>query len=167
MLAGCQKEPPAPDAAVDVSNLNAEKIEHVDVLYSDSSIVRVRIQGPVMINHTEYNNPYQEFLEGIRVQFFDNLGNVTSVLTAAYAIRYESRGVTILRNNVLWKSTDQKSLETPELTWDERQQLVFSKKFSVVTTPLDTVYSHGFEASQDFKNIKLSAIDGSVEVEEN
>lgn len=146
---------------------DAERIENVEILYSDSSIVRVRIKGPLMLRYAGYDNPRQEFPKGIKVEFFDGNGKVTSTLSADYAVRYESRGQTILRRNVFWKSIDLQTLDTPELTWDERQQMVYTNKFAVVTTAADTVYSHGFEATQSFRNIRLNAIDGSIEVEEN
>jgi LPS export ABC transporter protein LptC len=162
----CGREtPPANESIADIDP-DAERVENVEILYSDSSIVRVRIKGPVMLRYAGYENPRQEFPKGIAVEFFDAGGQVTSILTAAYAVRYESKGLTILQREVFWKSKDRQTLDTPELTWDERQQLVFTNKFAVVTTAADTVYSHGFEATQSFKNIKLNGIDGTMLVEE-
>lgn len=167
LFAGCGKGTKLQDSNTRIFDTGAERIENVEILYSDSSIVRVRIKGPLMLRYLGYDNPRQEFPKGIEVEFFDGKGQVTSTLTAAYAVRYESRGLTILRRNVFWKSTDLQTLDTPELTWDERQQIVYTNKFAVVTTAVDTVYSHGFEATQSFRNIRLNAIDGSIEVEEN
>jgi len=167
LFPGCSKESKSQDSDASVFDTGAERIENVEILYSDSSIVRVRIKGPLMLRYTGYENPRQEFPKCISFEFFEISGKVTSVLTAAYAVRYESRGLTILRKNVFWKSQDLQTLDTPELTWDERQQIVYTNKFAVVTTAVDTVYSHGFEATQSFRNIRLNAIDGSIEVEEN
>lgn len=167
LLGGCSKENKSQQDDQSIFDTNAERIENVEILYSDSAIVRVRIKGPIMLRYTGYDNPRQEFPNGIKVEFFDGSGKVTSTLTADYAVRYESRGQTILRKNVFWKSIDLQTLDTPELTWDERQQTVYTNKFAVVTTAADTVYSHGFEATQSFRNIRLNAIDGSIEVEEN
>ncbi|MBK8655233.1 MAG: hypothetical protein IPN20_15310 [Haliscomenobacter sp.] len=170
LIAGsaCRKETAAAsDYAIDPSQTNAERVEEVAILYSDSAVVRVRVQGPVMLNYIGFSDPHQEFTDGIRVEFFDRAGQITSVLTARYAIRYETRGLTIIRDKVLWKSVEGKTLETPELTWDERQQKIYSPKFAVVTSPTDTVYTHGFEATQDFKMVQMKAIDGSMRMEEN
>ncbi|MBK6947429.1 MAG: hypothetical protein IPH16_04495 [Haliscomenobacter sp.] len=164
----CRKETAASsNVSIDPSQTNAERVEDVDILYSDSAVVRVRVRGPVMLNFIGYSDPHQEFTDGIRVEFFDRSGYVTSVLTARYAIRYETRGLTIIRDKVLWKSVEGRTLETPELTWDERQQKIYSPKFAVVTSPTDTVYTHGFEATQDFKMVQMKAIDGSMRMEEN
>ena len=166
-LWGCGKEYKPQHDEHSIFDTSAERIENVEILYSDSSMVRVRIKGPLMLRYTGFDNPRQEFPKGIKVECFDGSGKVTSTLSADYAVRYESRGQTILRRNVFWKSIDLQTLDTPELTWDERQQMVYTNKFAVVTTAADTVYSHGFEATQSFRNIRLNAIDGSIEVEEN
>jgi LPS export ABC transporter protein LptC len=166
LASDCRRETPPPDESIGDIDPDAERVGNVEILYSDSAIVRVRIKGPLMLRYSGYDNPRQEFPKGIAVEFFDANGQVTSVLTAAYAVRYESRGLTILRREVFWKSKDEQTLDTPELTWDERQQLVYTNKFAVVTTASDTVYSHGFEATQSFKNIKLNGIDGTMLVEE-
>lgn len=166
LASGCGKPSETADESTKEFSVDAEQIENVEILYSDSAVVRVRIKGPLMLNYTGYEDPRQEFPKGIEVEFFDGNGQVTSVLTSSYAVRYESRGLTILKKEVFWKSKDGQTLDTPELTWDERQQLVYTNKFAVVTTLADTVYSHGFEANQSFKNIKLNAIDGSIMVEE-
>ena len=166
MVSYCGREAPPPDESIADIDPDAERVENVEILYSDSAVVRVRIKGPLMLRYTGYENPRQEFPRGIAVEFFDANGQVTSILTAAYAVRYESKGLTVLQREVFWKSKDLQTLDTPELTWDERQQLVYSNKFAVVTTAADTVYSHGFDATQSFKNIKLNGIDGTMLVEE-
>ena len=166
LLTACKPDDKQEELDFDKVDTSVEQVQNVDLLYSDSAIVRVRIRGPVMLNHLEFNDPHQEFPNGIKVEFFDLAGRVTSVLTAKYAVRYETRGLTLVRDSVVWRSTEWKQLETPELTWDERQQIVYTKKFVVVTTPQDTVYSHGFQSTQDFRNISLNAVDGTMEVKQ-
>ncbi|MEY4108457.1 MAG: hypothetical protein RL181_2799 [Bacteroidota bacterium] len=166
LFSSCQQDAPDKNPGLDTSQLGVERIEQVEIIYSDSAVVRVRISGPLMLNHLQASNPFQEFPRGLKVEFFNPFGLVSSVMTAKYAVRYPSTGLTYIRDEVVWRSTEQKTLETPELTWDEREKKVFTQKFAVVTTLVDTVYSHGFQAGQDFRDIKLNAIDGSMNVQE-
>ncbi len=166
LFTGCQKQVETPTLTASETQTDVERIEDVEIIYSDSAVIRIRLNGPVMLNHLNFNDPYQEFTDGIRVEFFNPFGMVTSVLTAKYAVRYQTRGLTYIRDEVVWKSIEGKTLETPELTWDEREKNVYTQKFAVVATSTDTVYSHGFQATQDFKNIKLNAIDGTMNVNE-
>ena len=165
-LAGCQKETAPPTLSEEELQTDVERIDQVEIIYSDSAIIRVRLKGPVMLTHLQAADTYQEFTEGVRIEFFSPRGAITSVMTAGYAVRYQSRGVTYIRKDVVWRSAEGKTLETPELVWDERERNVYTQKFAVVTTLVDTVYSHGFQATQDFRDVRLKAVDGSMELEE-
>jgi LPS export ABC transporter protein LptC len=147
-------------------DVSIERIQQVDMLYSDSAKLRVRIRGPVMLRHLASDDPRQEFISGIKVDFFNAYGALAGTLTAKYAVRYEYKGVTLVRDSVVWKSIDGKKLESPELTWNERDQQISTNRFVVVTTRTDTIRSHGFTANQDFSNIRFSAVDGSLEVKQ-
>jgi hypothetical protein len=139
------------------SDLKIEKTKEVEILYSDSAVVRIRIKAPVLIFHLQASDPFQEFSEGIHIDFFNPQGKITSTLTADYAARYQSKKKTFLKNNVRWMSVN-------ELTWNEETQNLYTNKFVVIATPKDTVFSQGFNADQSFNQIQMRAIDGSMEV---
>lgn len=148
------------------ADVQVERIQDVDMLYSDSALVRVRIRGPLTLRHLVNDDPRQEFIKGIKVDFFNAKGALAGTLTAKYAVRYEYKGLTLVRDSVVWQSTDGKKLESPELTWNEREQLISTNRFVVLTTLKDTIRSHGFTANQDFSNIRFNAVDGSLEVKQ-
>lgn len=149
-----------------ILDVNIETAKDVDIIYSDSSIVRVRIKGETMLYHVNTREPKQEFPDGIHVDFFGADGAVTSVLTGKYGIRLESEGVVIVRDSVVWQSNQGEKLETEELIWDERQQKVYNHKFVVVTRPDEIIMGHGFEATQDFKKARINAVTGRMKVED-
>lgn len=148
-----------------LDNPNLELLEDVEILYSDSAFVKVRVRGPVMLYHTERNDPRQEFIEGVEVEFLDRNMEVLSRLTAKFAIRRESLGIIIVRDSVVWKSNQNEQLTTDEMTWDERRQKVFTDRFVVITRPEEILYGRGFEADQDFTNITMKAVEGRVKVD--
>ncbi len=151
------------DAALE--DVEVETARNVEVLYSDSAIVKVRIQAPTMLNHTQKANPYQEFPDGVHVDFYQD-GEPNSVLTAKYGVRYEAKGLVIVRDSVVWRNIEGKQLETNEMIWEEKVREIYNNKFVVITTPTDTIYSYGFRADQDFTNFRLQAADGSMKVEQ-
>ena len=57
-------------------------------------------------------------------------------------------------------------LESSELIWDERQEIVYTNKFSVITTPTDTVFTQYFKAAQNFSEITMTSTDGAIIVED-
>ena len=144
--------------------LEAEIAKDIEILYSDSAKVKVRVTGPTMLYHQDRADVRQEFPDGLIVEFFDEEQEISSILTAKYGIRLETQNKVVVRDSVVWKSMLGEMLETSELTWDERTKKVHTNKFVVVTRPEEIVYSYGFEADQNFKDIRMYAIDGRKKV---
>ncbi|MBK8705586.1 MAG: LPS export ABC transporter periplasmic protein LptC [Saprospiraceae bacterium] len=145
---------------------NIETAEEVEIIYSDSAKVRVRITGPVMLTHRNPNDPQQEFPKGLKVDFFDLYERPSSMLTSKYAIRMERKGQVLVQDSVVWQSVKGERLETEELIWDEKLQKVYSDKFVVITRPQEIIYGHGFESNQDFTNARINAVEGRIVVDE-
>ncbi len=166
LVAACAKETP-PDVEYDfLLDVNIETGKDVTIIYSDSALVRVKIAGPTMLSYVNTREPQQEFPDGVKVDFYDADGKVTSVLTGKYGIRYETKGVVVVRDSVVWQSVNNEKLETEELIWDDRRERVYNHKFVVVTRPDEIITGHGFEATQDFKYSKVNAVEGRVKIDQ-
>lgn len=151
--------------AVSKDKLQMEVAKDVEMLYSDSAIVKARVAAPLMHRFLDKRDPRQEFPEGLRVEFLTPKGRVQSYLTAKFAIRYENKNEVIVRDSVVWKSPNQERLETEELIWDEQKEKVYSNKFVKITKPDEKIYGYGFEANQDFTRWKINAIEGELKVD--
>lgn len=156
----------------DIAELNekldtqVERAEVVEILYSDSAKIKVKIAGPTMLYHLDRKDPKQEFPDGVKVDFFDQFQQLSSVLTAKYAIRLEQKQQVLVRDSVVWESEANEKLETEELIWDEQKQKLLSNKFVVITRPEEIIYGHGFEADQDFSNARINAVEGRIAVDQ-
>lgn len=137
---------------------------NVEILYSDSARVRVRITGPRLNYYSERENPRQEFTEGVKVEFFDAALHVTSTLTAKTGVRSQDRGQVIVRDSVVLTTDKQETLETEELIWDEKTEKVYTEKFVKVTKPGEVIYGIGLEANQDFSYWKITVPKGRIKV---
>jgi len=147
------------DVAVEVG-------EDVEILYSDSAVVRVRVTGPVLHNHSGREKPRQEFPEGIKMDFMMPDLSVRSVLTAKKATRYQEEGKIVARDSVVLTTIKQEKLETEELIWDEKTAKIRTDKFVKVTQPGEIIYGFGLEADQDFSYWKILVPKGRIKVEQ-
>jgi LPS export ABC transporter protein LptC len=143
-----------------------EEILNFEMLYSDSSRVRVKVQGPVLWRHLDEENPRQEFPKGIEVIFYDPNLRVNSRLTANSAVRQEKENQIVVRDSVVWQGLNDERLETEELIWDEKARKVFSHKFVVIRRRDEIIWGHGFESDQDFSRSRIKAIEGRIKVED-
>ena len=138
----------------------------VEILYSDSAVVRVRVLGPVLHNFVNRENPRQEFPRGVKIDFLAPDLSVTSVLTAKFAVRTPEKGIIVARDSVVFTSNKQERLETEELNWDEKTAKVRTDKFVKITKPGEIIYGFGLEAEQDFSYWKIIAPKGRIKVDQ-
>jgi len=138
----------------------------VEILYSDSAIVRVRVTGPVLHNILDRENARQEFPEGIKIDFLEPNLSVRSTLTAKTATRIQEKGLIIARDSVVFSTVKKEKLETEELIWDEKSRKVHTEKFVKVTKPGEVIYGYGLEAEQDFSYWKILVPKGRIKVEQ-
>ena len=164
-LFSCENDLAEVEQIISQEELKYETMTNVELLYSDSAILKVKVEGDKMYRYLEAKNPTQEFPEGIKVDFYDPLGRSQSVLTAKYAIRYEKKNEIIVKDSVVWKSKKMEKLETEELIWDEKQNKVYTKKFVKITRPGEIIHGYGFEANQDFTRWEINAITGRIKMD--
>ena len=165
VLCSCENDLAEISKAVDRDMVNTEVAYEVEMLYSDSAVLRVRIRGDRMIRHLEKSNPWEEFPDGVTVDIFNDSGRTQGQLTADYAVRYQDKREVVLTRNVVWKSNGAERMDTEKLIWDERNQKVYSKSFARITKPEEVIYTHGFEANEDFTHWTLNAMEGELLVE--
>lgn len=161
----CENDVADIDDLLSKMELGKELATEVEILYSDSAIIRAKIVAPTMVIDLKRSNENQEFTEGVKVDFFDDYQNISSTLTGEYAIRYTRKAKVIIRDSVIWESKTGDKLETGELIWDEKSEKIYTNKFVVITRPEEIIYGHGFEANQDFSNARINAVEGRIKIE--
>jgi LPS export ABC transporter protein LptC len=142
--------------------LNKEYLQNVNVDYSDSGRLQLRIKAPTMIRHLESSNIKEEFPDGFFAEFYDNYGGLVNTLASKYAIRQTSDGVTTMRDSVVFASINQEILKTSELIWDERSGKLRTDKFVRIIRKDEIIQGFGFETDQSFKRGSLRSVDGQL-----
>ncbi len=139
---------------------NIEKAQDVEIFYSDSAIVRLRITADEMRNVLDRENPKRDFPKGIWVDFFDMRGQKTSELTAKYAEYKEIERMIELRDSVvLWNEKNEK-LETEQLFWNEKDGRIYSNKFVKITTFSEIITGYGFSSNMEFSQWEIDSVSG-------
>jgi LPS export ABC transporter protein LptC len=165
LFIACDRPPVHNQQYTDEDTL-VERGEMVEILYSDSAVVRVRITAPVLLNFSDRNNPRQEFPNGIKVEFLTPSRAVESTLTAKTAFRDVEKGVVIARDSVMMVTNEQETLETEEIAWDEKTAKIHTDKFVKITQPGEIIYGFGLDAEQDFSYWKILVPKGRIKVDQ-
>ena len=141
-----------------------ERGSDVELIYSDSAQVRVKVMGKTMLYSTQ-PAPKQEFTEGVKVVFYDASMNEQGILTGKYATRDETKRKTIIKEDVVWTSTIDGKLETSELEWDEAANTISSTKFVKITQTGQQIFGYGFQTNSQLSQWQIKVPTGKLQVE--
>lgn len=166
ILSNCDNKIARVNADYSSDDTMVEVGEQVEILYSDSALVRIRITAPTLRNYTERTDPRQEFPNGIKVEFLNPSQQVVNTLTSKFAVRQQEKSLVIARDSVVMISAKQERIETEELTWDERSAKIRTEKFVKVSRPGEVIYGFGLEANQDFSYWKILVPKGRIKADQ-
>ncbi len=161
-LGACSKKSNEKAIEITPGDLKKEVLKNVEILYSDSAQLRVKISGKVMIRTLIPENMKDEFTDGVLVDFYDAFGKKTSNLKADYALRYQDKDDILVSGNVVLTSEKNETMESDELIWNKKQERVYTEKFVMVKTTKERAWGQGFESNQNFTAWQIKGFEGKI-----
>ncbi len=148
------------------ASLPVEVSKDVELIYSDSSIVRAKLLTPTL-KFYKVNNAYHEMPDGLFVEFYGPNKNIESTLSAKYGRKFQNQGIIEVRDSVVVINEKGERLDTERLIWNEKTKKIYTNSFVRITTLKDVMFGEGMEANQNFTNYRIYKYRGSVSLEEN
>ena len=130
-------------------SIPVDKSTGVEIIYSDSTIVKAKIITPELLNF-KTEKPYIEMNKGITIIFYDRLQQESSRVKADYAIRRERENIVELKRNVVVTNIKGETFKSDELIWDETKRRFYSNKLVTITSNQSVFYGTSFWANEDF-----------------
>lgn len=157
-VCGCSNSIEEVDALFTDRDLKIEQAKDVEILYSDSAQIKLKIKAPTLKRYVEKKNSIDEFPDGVLVEFYDNYGKIISWLESDYAIRKDEDKKIYVKQNVKLFNTNDDELSTDELIWNEETGEIFTNKYVRIAQPQrgDTLFGYGFIAKQEFQRFQLN-----------
>lgn len=144
-----------------------ESGKKIELLYTDSGFVRVRLTSPVMNSYSyKVKERYTEMPKGLFLEFFDDSNKVKTTLKANYGVRYEETKKTEVRYKVEVVNANGEVLNTEQLFWDEQKRKIYTDAFVKITTKKEILTGTGLEAEEDFSEYEIKNISGSISVKD-
>jgi len=142
------------------------EVDTVQTLYSDSAILRVKLNAP---KEYEFLNGNREFPKGINIVFFNEYGARQSTLVANWGYYDKEKDVYTGKGNVIIRNLlENKELLTEELHWNPTHDRIYNDTTVQVQikTPEQTLYGKGMETNQEFTKYKILKPVGKFTVNE-
>jgi len=149
-------------------NMPMQTGSNVEITYTDSGLIKVRLMAPELKRFSRENDPYYEFPKGLKVMFYQHDGKVESHIEADYALFFEKQELWEARNNVVAKNErTREQLFTEHIFWNQKEETIYSDQFTKIINADGTFYGEkGFEARQDLSKWKLKSSKGTVTVKD-
>ncbi len=138
------------------------RASEVEIIYSDSAQVKIKIFAPVLENY-EREGKKTVFPRGVYIEFFDSQGKVKSWLKANYAIYHDADSRMEARHNVVVMNEKGEKLNTEKLFWTRNDGKVFTNDAVKITTRDEIILGEGLEATEDFSDLKILNVTGTLE----
>ena len=168
LLFSCEREE-EPESESRIEMMMTEYSENLSVVMSQNGRRSYHFKTPLLEGYSLAREPYREFPKGVEMTTYknDSLSSVDAVLTANYAIHYETRDLWEARGNVVVEKSDGKKLYTQQLFWNARTKKIYSNVDSkiVQNDGRDVFIGEGFESDEEFKDWRFRRMKGRMEVE--
>jgi LPS export ABC transporter protein LptC len=111
-----------------VSNQPSSEVENLLLKHTDSSMLKVTLQGPVMLDYSNDIFPYTEFPKGIKVEVYEVNGDTTkkTTITANYAVIFNETDLVDLKGDVKIVGSDGSTFYGDQLYWDQKAKWIFT-----------------------------------------
>lgn len=148
-------DPKAPD----------EVIQDMEVFYTDSGYAKVRIYAKLAETYS-FPVPVTKLKDGVKVDFYDESGEIVSTLTALYGEVRLQEGTMFVRDSVrLFNYEKDQRMETEELIWNQKDSLIYTEKSVVVKSPKGLMYGQGVRTKQDFSTYTFMRPTGQINMD--
>ena len=151
MLAGCggEKVKPSINQSLQVAKLPIYEGWDETVFFSDSG----KTKAILYYNHLKkYDQPSETLLDTMKVKFYNDQGEQTSVLTALKGKVNDLTNDLYAIDSVVAVSDSGVTLKTQELMWRNKDKKIVSDKFVTITSPKEKIQGYGFESDQNLRN---------------
>jgi LPS export ABC transporter protein LptC len=160
---GCEeKVRPTVLPEVDPGSLPLQESWSSTVTLSDSGAIKAIIKsGYIRV----YEDPRQTLLsEGVVVDFFDDEGLPTSVLTSREGkVDDRTNDLEAWGDVVVVSLSDSTVLRSERLFWDNRNQRVHTPDFVSIVSPTERIQGTGFEAEENLKHYRIFSVSGETQ----
>jgi LPS export ABC transporter protein LptC len=139
--------------------------ENLDLLYSDSTIIRFRLSCPKLLLFQDEEEPYKEFPNGFKIEQYDRNKKVTSSIEALYGKYYEKKELWEAKQNVIAVTEKGDSLKTELLYWNEKKEMIYSDQYVKIVQKDQIITGIGFESDLQMRKWKIIKPKGTVIIE--
>lgn len=162
LFVSCENETAKINKIASTEEVPSGTAEGFEMLVSDSTIIRFKMQTPELIKHDNEKDPYTEFPKGVKIIKYDANMNIVSSITCLYAKHFDTDDRWEAKNNVVAVNLKGDTLKTEYLVWDNRKAKIYSDQFVKIIKKDEIMYGTSFESNLDFSDYQTKNLKGTM-----
>lgn len=137
---------------------------NVETLYAEDNLVKLKMIAAEVL---EFQSGDREFPKGIYLEFYNEEGQLSTILKANQAHFSKEKNLWRGWDNVEVKNIiNKEQLNTEELYWKPDEERIFTDKFVTIRLDKEVLYGTGLEAKQDFTSYTIKDPQGEFVIED-
>jgi LPS export ABC transporter protein LptC len=156
-LLSCSVE--EPEVVSEVQSFPSSEATNATTDFMTGSVVTTRIQSGRIVHFAEYDSAWAYTLT---VDFFDETGTHTSILTADSSLVREKQRFLEVYGAVKIVTDDGRTLVTDRLAWDDEKGRIHTDSYVEITEGDDLMTGYGFDSNPELTDIRLRKVSGRL-----
>lgn len=166
LFSSCSNDPKEIETFVSSEEMPIEVMQKAELIYTEKGKIKVKIIAEKIERYLN-QNPTVYFSHGVLVHFYNDSANITSTLSAEEAFIDDKNQQMIARKDVELINQKEERLNTEQLIWDEKTNLIFTKESVSITTKDEVIFGDGFESNPDFSSYRITNVRGSININDS
>lgn len=160
---GEEKIKPVIDSSTAGGEIPAQESWNAKIIFTEEGKVKAILYSDHL---QKYDETKETFLEGVKIDFFDEDGTKSSTLTSKKGKVDETTKNMLAIDSVVAVSDSGVTLRTDELMWNNSKRKITTDKFVTIISPDEEMQGYGFESDQGLDNYVIYNITYVTEMKE-
>ncbi len=140
----------------------------VDVIFSDSTKVKMHLVTPLMLQYNKVTKPYTVMPKGVKSTFYNDSLQITSTIVADSAVAVNNNQMIKLYRHVVATNDKGDVFKSDELIYDQQTHKVTSSKpVTITTTTGDVINGDGMVTNEKFSPWTVTNTKAKIMVNQN
>ncbi|HEY9533312.1 MAG TPA: LPS export ABC transporter periplasmic protein LptC [Mucilaginibacter sp.] len=136
----------------------------VDVIYSDSAIVKGRMTAPIMV-HFNISDPINILPKGVKIVFYDYNAQENGSIIADSAVYHTVEQRVEFYHHVVYTTKKGDTFKSDELIWDQTKKTMFSNKpVQIIMANGDILNGTNFTSDDNLRYPQMKQGTGAFDV---
>ncbi len=163
----CKNDIETINRITETNSLPSFVVTDLETSFSDSGHIKLKIYAPELVRYDKAEIQYDEYPQGIKVEFFNTSMEVTGTLKCNYAKYLINEEIWEAKSDVeVNNSAASEKINTEQLFWDMKKETIYSEKFVRITTADEILFGEGFDSNQEFTKWKIVKPTGTIKIKD-